>query len=96
MPDKFNLIRQLDMGGLLYPMPHVLNVDLYNYFVMQKLVSEGLENRFLKHPFQRLLVVRLTLNALLCDETMDIDPCSKGHSFESIAKRIFDVQRTHY
>lgn len=34
MPDKFNLIRQLDMGGLLYPMPHVLNVDLYNYFVM--------------------------------------------------------------
>lgn len=68
-------------------MPHVLNVVLYNYIVMQKLVSKDLENKFLKHPSQRILAVRLTMNAL-CDETIDIDPCSKGHSFESIAKRI--------
>ncbi|GFX96679.1 transposable element P transposase [Trichonephila clavipes] len=50
---NYDLIRNLDRGSLLCPSPAVVTAVLYNYKIVQKLLSNDYENMFLKQNNQR-------------------------------------------
>lgn len=79
----FKLISDLDRGKLKFPHPDIVNAVTYTYVVVKKLMSEPLEEMFLKYFKQRELACKLTLTLLTeCD--LELDSCSAGHPIKNI------------
>ncbi|GBN57736.1 hypothetical protein AVEN_255023-1 [Araneus ventricosus] len=63
--DKYKLIDVKDRGGLLYPSKIVVNAVIHTYIVVQKLISEKYEDKFIQVLNQCSLVVNLIENVLV-------------------------------
>lgn len=78
----------MDRGGLMYPHPKVLNIILYTYLIVQKLISSDFEHFFLKVSNQRQLVYNLANSILSEKEIFITSGCPSGHSAIVITKYI--------
>ncbi|GFW43780.1 transposable element P transposase [Trichonephila clavipes] len=68
---NYDLIRNLDRGSLLCPSPDVTAV-LYNYKVVQKLLSNDYENMFLKQNNQRQIASEISISLINSNEFMHV------------------------
>ncbi|XP_035233690.1 uncharacterized protein LOC118205512 [Stegodyphus dumicola] len=84
----YDLIKNLDRGGLRWPKPFIVNIIMYNYLIVNKLCSEEYED-FLLEQNQRKIVANLTFKILELKEMLFDDIiCDNGHTSESISKLI--------
>ncbi|GBM41413.1 hypothetical protein AVEN_172191-1 [Araneus ventricosus] len=78
--DNYKLIDVKDRGGLLYPSKIVVNAVIHTYIVVQKLISEKYEDKFIQVLNQRSLVVNLVEDILVTkDIFLSFDVCVDGH-----------------
>ena len=71
--------------GLSYPHPSILNIIVYNYIVMLKLVEKRYEEMFLKSLNHRAVALQTTLQVLQQNEIyLETDKYSNGHSKKDI------------
>lgn len=89
LDENYNLIKNLDQGGLKCPTQFVVNVVLYNYIFISKLYSEH-ESSLQKHN-QRNIVACLTYNLLKSKEIILENVCGNGHDGDYISKLILHV-----
>ncbi|GFT72857.1 hypothetical protein TNCV_5065841 [Trichonephila clavipes] len=69
---SYDLIRNLDRGSLLCPSPDVVKVVLYKYKIVQKLLSNGYENMFLKQNIQRQIASEISISLINSNEFMHV------------------------
>ncbi|GFV57547.1 transposable element P transposase [Trichonephila clavipes] len=67
---NYDLIRNLDRGSLLCPSPDVVTAVLYNYKIVQKLLSNDYENMFLKQNNQRQIASEISISLINSNEFM--------------------------
>ncbi|GFT57457.1 uncharacterized protein TNCV_4515511 [Trichonephila clavipes] len=65
---NYDLIRNLDRGSLLCPSPDVVTAVLYNYIIVQKLLSNDYENMFLKQNNQRQIASEISISLINSNE----------------------------
>ncbi|GFT06895.1 transposable element P transposase [Trichonephila clavipes] len=67
---NYDLIRNLDRGSLLCSSPDVVTAVLYNYKIVQKLLSNDYENMFLKQNNQRQIASEISISLINSIEFM--------------------------
>ena len=82
---QYSFIRAIDRGSLKYPQLNVINIIVYIYILIQKLISEPNESLFLKSSNQRELALKLAI-IVTEEHELTLDDCSEGHLSESIMK----------
>ncbi|GFX31857.1 transposable element P transposase [Trichonephila clavipes] len=86
---NYDLIRNLDRESLLCPSPDVVTAVLYNYIIVQKLLSNDYENMFLKQNNQRQIASKISISLINSNEFFLFDePCNNDHSSELVLKHI--------
>lgn len=79
----------MDRGGLLFPQPDIVNAVIYNYIVVQKLLSPELEKQFLDFHNQRDLVISITVDSIKNEDFFLVElNCESGHLSDVILKHI--------
>ncbi|XP_035232254.1 uncharacterized protein LOC118204042 [Stegodyphus dumicola] len=82
---NYNFIRNLDRNELLFPSTDVVTAVTYNYVVIQKLLSEENEKKFLKQNNQRNVVIELSSTIIdECDFFLVDETCDNGHSNDTL------------
>ncbi|XP_042148884.1 uncharacterized protein LOC121046653 [Ixodes scapularis] len=90
--EHYDLVKQLDRGGLVYPSMFALNAVAHNYVVVEQLATQP---ELLLMPEQRQVITKLTLHLLANEEPSDFDACENGHTSES-AERHPSVQHERF
>ncbi|XP_042146182.1 uncharacterized protein LOC121835767, partial [Ixodes scapularis] len=85
MQQHYDLVRELDRGGLIHPTMFVVNAVANNYVVVVQLSKQP---EFLQMPNQRQVATELTVELLASDEFSDFDTCGDGHTSEQVLKHI--------
>ncbi|GFT13566.1 transposable element P transposase [Trichonephila clavipes] len=67
---NYDLIRNLDRGSLSCPSPDVVTAVLYNYKIVQKLLSNDYENMFLKQNNHRQIASEISISLINSNEFM--------------------------
>ncbi|KAH8028420.1 hypothetical protein HPB51_016533 [Rhipicephalus microplus] len=83
--EHYDLVKQLDRGGLVYPSMFALNAVAHCYVVVEQLATQP---ELLLIREQRQVVTELTLHLLANEEPSDFDTCENGHTSESVLKHI--------
>lgn len=83
--EHYDLVKQLDRGGLVYPSMFALNAVAHCYVVVEQLATQP---ELLLMREQRQVVTELTLHLLANEEPSDFDACENGHTSESVLKHI--------
>lgn len=83
--EHYDLVKQLDRGGLVYPSMFALNAVAHSYVVVKQLATQP---DTLLMPEQRQVVTKLTLQLLANEEPSDFDVCESGHTSEAVLKHI--------
>ncbi|GFV25560.1 hypothetical protein TNCV_778311 [Trichonephila clavipes] len=65
---NYDLTRNLDRGSLLCPSSDVVTAVLYNYIIVQKLLSNDYENMFLKQNNQRQIASEISISLINSNE----------------------------
>ena len=79
-------IQGISRGALLYPDDAVVNIVLYNYIVITKLIEKP---EFTKSLYQRNLATEISLNVLLDNDAfLPLNNCENGHCIGKIQKMI--------
>ncbi|XP_049805645.1 uncharacterized protein LOC126248581 [Schistocerca nitens] len=86
--EHFSLIQRLDHGGLKYPSDTILNMIVYTYIVISKLLKEH-ERDFLACTNQRAIACAVALATLHENDFLLFDGvCCNGHSSQAIMKSV--------
>lgn len=83
--EHYDLVKQLDRGGLVYPSMFALSAVAHSYVVVEQLATQP---ELLLMPEQRQVITKLTLHLLANEEPSDFDACENGHTRESVLKDI--------
>lgn len=76
----------ISQGGLLHPNPATVDMVIYSYIIINKLIKE---NVFIHSNFQRILATDVTLNALADDDCfLSSNFCEDGHSTQKLERMI--------
>lgn len=86
---NYNLIKNLDRGGLKCPTEFVVTVVMFNYMTVNSLYSDF--EQFCKTGNQRQVAVQLTQNKLKINEIYLDHECPNGHDSEYISKLLLNV-----
>lgn len=81
----YELIKELDGEGLLFPTMFALNAVAYSYVVVQQLSKQ---TKFMKAPNQHQLLTDLTVELLTSERSSDFDACEDGHTGELVLKHV--------
>ncbi|XP_065298429.1 uncharacterized protein [Dermacentor albipictus] len=82
---RYDLVKQLDRGGLVYPAIFAVNAVAHNYVVVKQLSAK---EEFINLPNQRRLVTDLTLELLVSDDSSEFDACEDGHKCEFVLRHL--------
>lgn len=87
---NYDLIGNIDRGGLLCPNSEVINAVIYTYITVKNLVSEKNENCFLRSSSQRNSVVQLAVAAIVKADFFlpDFSCIQNDHTVEKILHSI--------
>lgn len=90
LPDsKFSLTVALDRGGLKYPCDEIITIVIFNYIVVQKLLSPGTEKQFLSVQDHKHIACKLSEHILYSSENYTpCNDCVNGHTFDTVLKLI--------
>ena len=89
LDEHYNLIKNLDHGGLKCPTQYVVTVVLFNYITVNTLYTEC--DYFIKLNNQKLAVVSSTFDALQSKEISLNSECPNGHDDEFICKLLLSA-----
>ncbi|XP_077491413.1 uncharacterized protein LOC144102027, partial [Amblyomma americanum] len=81
----YQLIREMDRGGLVHPAMFVVNAVAHNYAVVEQLSKNS---DFLSMPCQRKVVTDLTVELLTSEDSQEFDTCDSGHTSELVLKHV--------
>ncbi|KAH9359747.1 hypothetical protein HPB48_021306 [Haemaphysalis longicornis] len=82
----YELVREMDRGGLVHPTMFAVNAVTYNYAVVEQLSK--MQEQFLSMPNQRQVATDLTAVLLADEECSDFDACDDGRTSELLLKHV--------
>ncbi|XP_035217487.1 LOW QUALITY PROTEIN: uncharacterized protein LOC118190813 [Stegodyphus dumicola] len=87
--EKYVFIRNLDRGNLKYPSEEVIQIVIYNYIIITKLLSPDHKVDFCEVQNQRSLVFKIT-SAILSSKEIYLESvnCPSSHSSEFLSSKI--------
>lgn len=72
-----------------YPCDHIITIVMYNYIVIQKLLSPSIEKHFLSVLDHKHIASKVTENVLNSSESYEtFNSCDNGHTFDSVLKLV--------
>ncbi|KAH6936305.1 hypothetical protein HPB50_015235 [Hyalomma asiaticum] len=83
--EHYDLVKQLDRGGLVYPSMFALNAVAHNYVVVEQLAALP---ELLIIPEQRQVITKLIRQLLGNDDQSGFDACGNYHTSEAVLKHI--------
>lgn len=86
--DENSYILNCSRGGLCYPKSEILDVIIYSYIIVQKLISDTYEKRFLECENQRLVAIKLILFSIKDKEIYNLSSLCKDHGLNVTIQKI--------